>query len=250
MRNASSPIALVLELVASAAEVVGKTVPANADVAAPVAYVRALEVWLRAAVEPGGNGLKPLQSYLAVAATREYASLDLLSSAPRAAVEAYTAAVHGLTTPEPRLVWCVCRAGTLFPTEVGTAFAGAQRPALSKTFAVAMVEDVRAAVGRLVDRADWLDAPTTAAAREKLAAMQVLMGKVSPTAGAEDLSGVVVSADDFPASYLSASARLWREQCARAAAPADRSVPVVPITVNAFYMATSNVAMMTAGTCV
>lgn len=246
VRNATSPIALVLELVASAMEGVGVTPPANADVVALVEYVRAVEAWLRAAVAPGGNGLKPLQSYLAVAATREYALLDLLGSAPRAAVEAYTAVVYGLTAPKPRLVRCVSRAGTLFPTEVGTAFADAQRPAMNKTFAVAMAEDVRAAVGRLFDRADWLDAPTTAAARKKLAAMQLLMGEVTPAAGAEDLSGVVVSADDFPASYLSASARLWREQWARAAAPADRYMPLMPVTVNAFYSPTSNVAMMTA----
>lgn len=249
VRNESSPIALALELVASAVEGVGVTLPDSVYIWAPGEYIGALQTWLRAAVTPNGGGLNPLQAYLAVTATRTYAALDLLGSAPRAAVEAFTAAVSGATAPPPRLLRCVRRTGGLFPTQVGQAFAAAHLPAKEKAFAETMAKDVRAAFDRLISGADWLDASTLAAARAKLAGMRLLMGEVTPAAGPEDLSDVVVSADDYPASFLSANARRWRDLWTRAAAPPDRSALLQPITVNAFYMPFSNLALLTPGAC-
>lgn len=238
---------LVDSVVAAVVDDVNVTLPANVSISSPARYTAALDEWLREAVAPGGPGLLPLQSYLAVAVTRRYAALDLLGAGPRAAVDAFNVAVYGVTAPAPRLSRCARRTGGLFPTEVGQAFAGAHLPASSKTAAAAMAAEVRAAVGRLIKRADWLDEPTAAGAQEKLAAILMLVGEVTPESGTEDTSGVVVSADDYPGSFLSAYARRWRERWVQAAAPADRSPSLLPTTVNAFYVPMSNVVLITAG---
>ncbi|KAK1870023.1 hypothetical protein I4F81_012486 [Pyropia yezoensis] len=209
-----NPIRLVEALVSAVTEDVGVTLPGNIRLVTPPAYARALDAWLTAATAPDGGGLLPLQAYLAVAATRAYAELDLLGTLPRASLEPYAAVVYGVTAPGPLLTRCVRRAGRFFPTEVGTAFAGAHLPASNKTFAVAMAEDVRAATGRLVDRADWLDTPTRAVVREKLAAMAMRVGDATPPGGAEDTSGVVVDAVKQKADRPA----LCRERCRTCAA--------------------------------
>lgn len=240
---------LVQELVALMVDGVGLTLPASVSFNTFESYVGSVEQWIKAAVAPNGGGLQPLQAYLAVTAAREYADLDLLGAAPRKAVEAYTAAVEGLTAPPPRRDRCIKRVSDMFPTEAGQAFTSAHLPAADKAFASAMTEDVRAATSRLVNQSDWLDVATKAAVQEKLSAMRMLVGEDTPAAGPENTSGVVVSADDYPASFLSARGRLWRDQWARAAAPPDRAVALQPTTMNAWYWTYENTVVLTAGTC-
>eukprot|EP00170_Pyropia_yezoensis_P003185 contig_13352_g3192 len=115
-----NPIRLVEALVSAVTEDVGVTLPGNIRLVTPPAYARALDAWLTAATAPDGGGLLPLQAYLAVAATRAYAELDLLGTLPRASLEPYAAVVYGVTAPGPLLTRCVRRAGRFFPTEVGT----------------------------------------------------------------------------------------------------------------------------------
>lgn len=248
VQNTNISSSLVQDLVTLMVDGVGVTLPASVSVTLFGPYADNVERWIRAAVAPGGVGLMPLQAYLALTAAREYADLDLLGAAPREVVEAYTAVVEGLTAPPPQLTRCVKRMGKLFPTAVGQAFAGAHLPAADKAFASAMTEDVRAAASRLINQSDWLDAPTTAAIQEKLAAMRMKVGKVTPAAGPEDTSGVVMSAADYPASLLSANDRLWREQWVRAAAPPDGEVPLDATTMNAWYWRFESTAVLTAGT--
>lgn len=247
--NNSAPIAR--QLVVAMAAAVGVTLPANVSVVEKGTYAAGLDGWLRAAVAPGGGGLQPLRAYMAVAAARRYAELDLLGTGPRAAVDAYDDTIYGTTAPTPRLRKCVSLTGHLFPTAVGRAFVAAHLPArLHRAALVGVAEEVRAAVdATLIGGATWMDAQTAAAARAKLRAMPIQMGEVIPAGGEEDKAGVVVSADDYPASFLSANAERWREEWVRAAGRANRYVHLRTICVSAFYSAFTNVAWLTPGTC-
>lgn len=228
----------------------------NLDTYGATSYARSLQAWIDAAAADGGGnggdsgeggGLAPLRAYLSLQATRAYAEADLLGPGPRAIIDTYAAAMKGTTAPPPRRDRCTARVANNFPTSVGTAYVAAHLPDPARQAAADMAGDVRAAYERVLNTSG-LDNPTLIGALGKLAAMRLLVGEAVPAEGREDTSGVAVNRTDWPASYISATARGWRDKWGRAVGPADGAVALQPATVKAIYDPPVNTVIVSPGT--
>lgn len=204
----------------------GVTPPAGKVIVKYPVYFREATAWLASAVvaDAAGDGRRTLRAYLAVSATRSLAAADVLGPDAAAAYWRYKQEAAGTKAPPDETYRCVRRVGKLLPYGVGDAFVrhffdGAQARAAN-----ALVAAIREAYPTLFDRADWLNAPTRAAAAAKFAALthNVVEFPKAPTDSYRDVN---VAVDDYAGSWMSASRHAWRVDWARLAAPRAKREP-------------------------
>ena len=116
---------------------------------------------------------------------------------------------------------------------VGKAYVDRYFPPEAKAKIDALVGDLKTALGRRIDRLDWMSAATKAEARKKLANFTTKIGYPDKW---KDYSALVVREDDLYGDVERATAWDWRRQVARLGQPVDRSEwYMTPQTVNAYY---------------
>jgi predicted metalloendopeptidase len=103
---------------------------------------------------------------------------------------------------------------------------------VAKARAVAMIDDIKAAMRARIERLDWMAAPTKAAAIRKLDAMAVKIGYPDRW---KTYAGLVITADDYSGNFLRARAWNFGERLADLGKPVDRTRwSTTPHLVNAF----------------
>lgn len=231
-----------LEFPAALFKLLGVKLPADGQVVCKYPkYHAALNDWLKAEVVGNvGSARATLQAYLAMKATRSFASRGLTGPTAAAAFDAYKVVVKGSTAPPPKLNLCISHVADLFPAEVGAAFTAKYFSAEKAQFATEMVSDIRAAYKGMIQRAEWMDSPTKAAALKKLSQMGEIVADVTPNAG-DDTSAVVVTKGRYADSFLSAALHDWRIQWLRLSRPrAAKEVSLRPWETNARYSSGRN----------
>jgi len=152
-------------------------------------------------------------------------------------------AFHGTVlsgVPEQRARWK--RAVALINDNLGEAlgrlYVQAYFPPDSKTKMLALVADLRAALGARLQRLDWMSAQTKQKALEKLGKLNVKVGYPNKW---RDYSKLTLSADDLYGNVERAEAADWAFRVGRLNKPVDRDEwDMTPQTVNAYYDATKN----------
>ena len=116
---------------------------------------------------------------------------------------------------------------------VGQVYVAQYWPQRTARMANELVEDVRAAYLEKIGGADWMDAPTKAAALRKLAGFDPRVGHPAKWI---DYSGFKVSRTDPLANAMAAQQFGWDLALARFPKPVDRALwEMTPQTVNAYY---------------
>jgi putative endopeptidase len=121
---------------------------------------------------------------------------------------------------------------------VGQLYVAQYFPPEAKAKMDALVGELKTAMGRRIDRADWMSAQTKAQAHEKLAKFTVKIG--FPTKW-RDYSTLEIRPDDLYGDVERGVAHSWRRDVARLDQPVDRlEWGMTPQTVNAYYSSTMN----------
>lgn len=238
-----------LEFPAALMKLLGVRLPADGRVICKYPkYHAALNDWLKAEVVGNvGSARATLQAYLAMKATRAFASRGLTGPTAAAAYDAYKMVVKGTAAVPPVRDLCVHRVADMFPAEVGARFTQKYFSPAKAKFARDMVSDIRASYKGMIHRADWMDAPTRAAALKKLAAMGQVVADVTPNAG-DNTSTVTVTKGKYAESFLSAALHDWRIQWLRLSQPrAAKEVSLRPWETNARYSSGRNEFTIPAG---
>jgi putative endopeptidase len=197
------------------------------------------------------EGMNALFSSVKLPAWRSYFSWHVVRAAapalPKAFVDESFALEQALTgQKEQRARWKRCIDSTdealgelLAQPYVALRFAGA-----SKTAAEDMVRQIGEAFGRGLDELVWMDPPTRAAARDKLAKMAYLIGY--PRAWRQ--YDFAVSRDRHAQNFLLARAHEVKRDLAKLGKPVDREEwEMTPPTVNAYYHPLKNQMVFPAG---
>jgi len=121
---------------------------------------------------------------------------------------------------------------------VGRVYVARYFPPEAKAKIDALVGELRAALGRRIDRLDWMSAETKAKAHAKLAQLNV---KIGYPAKWRDYAALDVSEASAAGDARAFRAFEWNRQVKRLNDPVDRSEwAMTPQTVNAYYDATQN----------
>ena len=121
---------------------------------------------------------------------------------------------------------------------VGQVYVAKYWPQRTAQLATELVKDVRAAYGDKIRAVDWMDAPTKAAALQKLAGFDPRVGHPVEWI---DYSGLKVSRTDPLANAMASRQFDWGLALARFPDPVDRTLwELTPQTVNAYYNPTLN----------
>ena len=144
-------------------------------------------------------------------------------------------------TKEPQPLWkrAMGVPNGILGEAVGKMYVERYFPESSKQKMLALVENLRTALGEHIDSLDWMGDETKAAAREKLAAFTVKIGYPDKW---KDYSTLVV---DPEKSYFEnlRSASIWyvRDNMSKLGKPTDKTEwGMTPQTVNAYYNPTTN----------
>jgi predicted metalloendopeptidase len=184
----------------------------------------------------------PLRDYLAWTVLRSRAG-----QLGRAWVaEAHTMAreLDGVKELPPRWRRCVDRTDGDLGELLGQAYVAAKFGGDAKARAVELTDAVADAMGAELDALPWMDAPTRAAARQKLERMAHLVG-FPDRWRAYDFP---VKRGDFAGNVRAAEAWEQARQLAKIGRPVDRfDWQMSPPTVNAYYDATLNEIALPAG---
>jgi len=121
---------------------------------------------------------------------------------------------------------------------VGQVYVAKYWPQRTAQLATELVKDVRAAYGDKIRAVDWMDAPTKAAALQKLAGFDPRVGHPVKWI---DYSGLKVSRTDPLANAMASQQVVWGLALARFHDPVDRTLwELTPQTVSAYYNPTLN----------
>jgi putative endopeptidase len=121
---------------------------------------------------------------------------------------------------------------------VGRAYVAKCFPPAAKAKIDDLVAELRAALGRRIDRVDWMSAETKARAHAKLDQFTV---KIAYPDKWRDYSALTVSPDDLVGDARAFKAFEWNRQLKRMNGPVDRSEwGMTPQTVNAYYDGVQN----------
>jgi putative endopeptidase len=142
--------------------------------------------------------------------------------------------------PEQRPRWK--RATGLVSSQMGEAlghvYVERYFPASSKAQMLALVGDLRTALGERIKRLDWMGGATKAKALEKLSKLTIKIGYPDKW---RDYSGLRVKANDLYGNVERGAAFEWRFRVGRLNQPVDRQEwEMFPQTVNAYYEPTKN----------
>ena len=137
--------------------------------------------------------------------------------------------------PEQRARWKRCTGATenALGEAVGQVYVASQFPPSSKEYALGMVHDIEAAMGREIDNQDWMSAETKDKARAKL---HMVADKIGYPDQWRDYSKLEVIRGDAIGNTWRANEFENRRQLAKIGKPLDRAEWITtPETVNAFY---------------
>jgi putative endopeptidase len=168
----------------------------------------------------------------------DQAAPDLSDAFVRAHFEFRQKALAG--QPELQARWK--RGVTLVDGQIGEAlgklYVAAYFPPEEKAQMLALVGDVRTALGGRIERLDWMSPVTKAKAQEKLAKLNVKIGYPDKW---RDYSGLQIREGDLYGNVSRAIAFDWDYHARRWGKPVDRGEwGMTPPTVNAYYNSTKN----------
>lgn len=142
--------------------------------------------------------------------------------------------------PEQRARWKRCTSATenALGEAVGQVYVASQFPAASKEYALQMVHDIEAAMGREIDSQTWMSPETKEKARVKL---HMVADKIGYPDQWRDYSKLEVIRGDAIGNSWRSTEFENKRQLAKIGKPLDRAEWITsPSTVNAFYNPTMN----------
>ena len=144
----------------------------------------------------------------------------------------------GQKTEQPRWKRGVAFVNLGMGEAVGRVYVARYFPPEAKAKIDALVGELRAALGRRIDRLDWMSAETKAKAHAKLAQLTVKIGYPSKW---RDYAALDVSDTSSPGYARAFKAFEWNREVKRLNDPVDRTEwDMTPQTVNAYYNADQN----------
>jgi len=184
---------------------------------------------------------------------RVYLRWTLLRNAapalPKAFEEAdfsfYGTRLQGTTAQHPRWKRVMFAADRGLGEALGRLYVQRAFPASSKAKVLAMVENLRTALGVRIDGLAWMSAPTKAKARKKLAAMRVKIGYPDVW---RDYATLDVKHQPYVLNLLETRRFEFQRRLAKLGQPIDRTEwHMTPQTNNAYYSPTMNEIVFPAG---
>ncbi|MCC4604746.1 M13 family metallopeptidase [Xanthomonas campestris] len=147
--------------------------------------------------------------------------------------------LQGQKVAPPRWKQVINALNTTIAEAMGQLYVAREFSPASKQDALALVENVRAAMKRRIEGADWMRPTTRATALEKLATM---LPKIGYPDTWRDWSGLQLESDGYLRNIERAHAFNHRAEMAKIGKPTDRKRwgEVFPQTVNAYYDPTDN----------
>jgi len=153
--------------------------------------------------------------------------------------------LQGTQEERPRWDRCVQSTDRRLGMALGQLYAETNFPPEAKKRAVAMVEQILAALRDDLATLPWMDEATRTAARRKLDAV---MPKIGYPDHWIDYTGLVVERGSYGANVLRADQRETRRRMAKIGKPVDRTEwSLTPSTVNAYYNPSLNEIVFPAG---
>jgi endothelin-converting enzyme/putative endopeptidase len=191
----------------------------------------------------------PLETWKAYLRWRLLAAMADARALPRAFVEERfrfeSAAFSGATELRPRWKHCVSATDDAIGFALGQIYVRLHFGAEGKDRTSRLVGETERAMGADLDGRPWMDEPTRARAREKLAKV---VNKIGYPDVWRDYSSMRVGRDSFFRNVLSAGRFETSRQLAKLGKPVDRTEWfLTPATVNAYYNPTMNEMAFPAG---
>lgn len=152
--------------------------------------------------------------------------------------------LSGTESQKPRWKRCVSATDDALRDLLAKQFVDKQFSPEAKQAAIDMVVQIRTAFGKRLDRLDWMSAETKARARQKLEAMELLVGYPDKF----DTYDFEVGATTYTANVLRASAYELSRELNKVGKPYDRTEwPISAAIVNAGYNPLANHMVFPAG---
>jgi putative endopeptidase len=191
----------------------------------------------------------PLETWKAYLRWRLLDAMADARAVPKRLVEARfrfeSASFSGAAAPLARWKHCVQQTDAALGFALGEAYVRAHFGAEGKDRTTRLVSEIERAMEADLDALAWMDEPTRAAAREKLAK---LVNKVGYPDRGRDYSTMKVGRDSFFRNVLAAGRFETARQLAQIGKPLDRTEwRMSPPTVNAYYSAARNEMVFPAG---
>ncbi|MEZ4368462.1 MAG: M13 family metallopeptidase [Kofleriaceae bacterium] len=153
-------------------------------------------------------------------------------------------ALSGVKTQRDRYKRCVDATTYAMPEYVGQPFVARAFPGTSKQAATDQIAAIADAMNAAIGKLDWMSPATQAAAREKLAKLDRMIGFPD----AWKTYGFAVKSTDFAGNVLRARAAETKRQLQKAGKPVDRNEWLMgAYEVNAYYNPTTNNTALPAG---
>ena len=192
------------------------------------------------------KGLDQFLKDVTVDEQKYYLAFNLLDAAApylsddfvEAGFEFYGKALSGKQEQQPRWKRSLNTVNAALGEAVGEMYVAKYFPASSKEKMMALVGNLRVALGERINGLPWMSDTTKAKAREKLAAFTVKIGYPDTW---RDYSGLEIKGDSYWANVRRSNIFDMRYQLADAGKPVDKSRwYMTPQTVNAYYNPTTN----------
>ena len=153
--------------------------------------------------------------------------------------EFFSHQMAGAQEQQPRLKRAMGVPNSLLGEAVGEMYVSRYFPESSKQKMVALVENLRTALGEHIDNLEWMSDTTKVRAREKLAAFTVKIGYPDKW---KDYSTLTIDpANTYYENLRNASAWYVKDNLSKLGKPTDRTEwGMTPQTVNAYYNPTTN----------
>ena len=156
-----------------------------------------------------------------------------------ASFDFFSRQMSGVQEPKPRWKRAMQVPNGILGEAVGKMYVEKYFPESSKEKMVALVENLRTALGQHIDSLDWMGDSTKVKAREKLASFTVKIGYPDKW---KDYSTLEISSDNSYLENLRAASRWYvADNLSELGKPTDRTRwGMTPQTVNAYYNPTTN----------
>ncbi len=208
----------------------GLTKAANVVVQEKAAFPQIAGIFAKTPIET----LKAWQAFHLADQAAPYLSKDF----DHAHYEFHLATLTGAKAQQPRWKRGVILVDTQVGEALGKLYIESYFPADSKAKMLGLVGDIRTAMGRRIDRLDWMSPATKAKAQEKLAAFTV---KIAYPDKWRDYSKLTIKDGDLYGNVKRTVVYDWDFRIGRLGGPVDRSEwGMTPPTINAYYNPTGN----------
>jgi endothelin-converting enzyme/putative endopeptidase len=165
-------------------------------------------------------------------------SMRLPSSFNDATFDFFDRKISGQNQPAPRWRECIADTDQQLGEALGKAFVEEAFGAQAKADAVKMVQEIKGAMKRDIEEADWMSKETKAAAQIKL---QAVIDRIGYPDKWEDYSSLRIAPNDALGNLQRSLAFHNARRIAKIGKPVDRGEwNMTPPTVNAYYSSSSN----------